>query len=65
VSANGYAARTARKYGLGYHDVRIAVNQLVNAGHEPKWVEGYIDETLAQGYDLDRVVAIALEVIAE
>lgn len=61
MSANPVASAIAQKHELGYHQVRIALNQLVNDGWKPFDAAVYIDEYLDGGWNLDRIVAHALE----
>lgn len=56
MTPNPHALKTARKYGRGYHEIRIAVNQIVNAGWDRGRAERYVDEVLEAGNDLDRAV---------
>lgn len=51
MSVNTHASQTAKKYGRSYHEVRIAVNRIVNAGWDRTRAEQYVDEVLAVDTD--------------
>jgi len=61
MSVNRHAVEIARKHGRGYHEVRIAVNRLVNlAGWNRARAELYVDEVLAAENDLESAVDAAV-----
>jgi hypothetical protein len=61
VSANAASARIAAKHGRGYHEVRVAINRIVNQGRwERGRAERYVDEVLEVDNDLERAVDAVL-----
>ena len=61
MTVNMFARDTARKYGVRYHDVRIAVNRICHlAGWERRRAEQYVAEVLAVRNDLGEAVEAVL-----
>jgi len=56
MTPNPHALNAPRKYGRSYHEIRVAVNRIVNAGWNRDRAEQYVDEVLAAGNDLERAV---------
>ena len=61
MTVNLFARDTARAFGVGYHDVRKAVNRLVNLAEWDRIrAEQYVTEVLAARNPLDEAVEAAL-----
>ncbi len=60
MAPNPHAAAAAKKYGRGYHEIRMAVNRIVSAGWNRSRAEQYVNEVLDVGNDLNAAVDAVL-----
>lgn len=56
MTPNPHALRASKMFGVGYHEVRVAVNRIVAAGWDRNRAELYVDQVLSVGNDLNEAV---------